>query len=224
MSAKLNRFEKQIKLFFENPKISKSAQFYGSIQSATNDKYSDIDIEMAPVSPKKFYFNFLKYLKKIGDYCVVFPVVVNKNPQVFTIVWKNHPLYKKLDIRINSKASTRLIKESCPFDEKLRQFYNLFIGAIRYVKYRKGNDLPLSLKFYRSTHNYLVQVDPKFPLLHKYFFPKNESYMDLFFVEILQKYLKISISNKLIGKMSPHTKFAEKVIKFTQNELFRKRN
>lgn len=213
-------FDQLVKSFFDNPEVSVSTKYYGSVEAKTNDKYSDIDIEVTPTNTKAFYLNFLKHLKSINSYYVVFPVIVNENPQVFTIVWKNQSLYKKLDLRINAKLDLELVKNSYNFDGKLRPFYDLYIGAIRFIKYRKRKELIASMKFYRSAHEYLLRVDPKPKLLHKYFFLNDEHHVDIYFVEILKKYLKISISSKLIEKKSIYNEFARDVIKFAQNELF----
>lgn len=211
--------EELVKKYFSNPVISTFTKYYGSIEAKTNDRYSDIDIEVTPTNTKAFYLNFLEHLELINSYYVVFPVVINENPQVFTIVWKNQSLYKKLDLRINAEPDLELVKNSYDFDEKLRPFYDLYIGALRFIKYRKRKELIASMKFYRSAHEYLMRIDPKPKLLHKYFFLKDEQHIDIYFIEILKKYLKISISSKLIEKSSTHNEFARDVIKFAQNEL-----
>lgn len=212
-------FDELIKGYFDNPELSVNTKYYGSIETKTNDKYSDIDIEVTPTNTKAFYLNFLKHLDSLNSYYVVFPVVVNENPQVFTIVWKNQSLYKKLDLRINAVLDLELVKNSYDFNENLRPFYDLYIGALRFIKYRKRKELIASMKFYRSAHEYLMRIDPKPKLLHKYFFLKDKQYIDAYFIEILKKYLKISISSKLIKKRSIHNEFARDVIKFAQNEL-----
>ncbi len=212
-------FDKQVKNYFDDPELSVDTKYYGSIETKTNDKYSDVDVEVTPTNTKEFYLNFLKHLESINSYYVIFPVVINENPQVFTIVWKNQSLYKKLDLRINAEPDLELVKNSYDFDEKLRPFYNLYIGALRFIKYRKRKELIASMKFYRSAHEYLIRIDPKPKLLHKYFFLKDKQYIDIYFIAILKKYLKISISSKLIEKNSIHDEFARDVIKFAQNEL-----
>lgn len=217
-------FDNKVKLFFDDTSISRKTNFYGSIESKTNDKYSDIDIEVTPKNINEFYKNFKKNLKLINNYYVIFPVVVNDNPQVFTIVWKGQSLYKKLDLRVNAKLDTNLVKKSYDFDENLRPFYDLYIGALRFIKYRKRKDLIASMKFYRSAHEYLMRVSSKPKTLHKYFFLENNSMIDIYFIEILKKYLKVSLSSKLIVKNSIHNKFALDVIKFAQNELIRTRS
>ncbi len=212
-------FDKLVKNYFDNSEISVNTKYYGSIETKTNDKYSDIDIEVTPTNTKAFYLNFLKHLESINSYYVVFPVVVNENPQVFTIVWKKKSLYKKLDLRINAVLDLELVKNSYDFNENLRPFYDLYIGALRFIKYRKRKELIASMKFYRSAHEYLMRIYPKHKLLHKYFFLKDKQYINTYFIEILKKYLKISISSKLIEKGSIHNEFARDVIKFAQNEL-----
>lgn len=212
-------FDKIVKSYFDNTEISVDTKYYGSIQTKTNDKYSDIDIEITPTNTKAFYLNFLRHIESINDYYMIFPVIVNEKPQVFTIVWKNQSLYKKLDLRINAELDLELVKNSYDFDEKLRLFYDLYIGALRFIKYRKRKELIASMKFYRSAHEYLMRIDPKPKLLHKYFFLKDKQHIDTYFIEILKKYLKISISSKLIEKGSIHNEFARDVIKFAQNEL-----
>lgn len=212
-------FDNKVKSFFDDPKISLTTRYYGSIKTKTNDKYSDIDIEITPKNKIKFYKNFINLLKSINDYYIVFPVITNENFQVFTIVWKGQSLYKKLDLRINAKVDSNLIKKSCNFDENLRSFYDLFIGALRFIKYRKRKKLIASMKFYRSAHEYLMRVDPDPKKLYKYFFLKSDANVDIFFIEILNNYRTTSISSKLITENSIHNEFAKNVIKFAQNEL-----
>jgi len=203
-----------VKKHFDNPKISRSCKYYGSIKTRTNDKYSDIDLEITPSNSKYLYSNFKKIIKNIADYFIIFPVLIDQNLQTFTIVWKGKPLYKKLDLRINAKINPNLAKKACGFDENLKPFYNLFIGAVRFVKYRKRKELISSMKFYKSAHEYLVKIYPESKLLHKYFFLKDDKQVDEYFIEML----------KIYQKTLPDNEFAVNVIKFTENELLEKRN
>lgn len=212
-------FNNKVKSFFDDPKISTNTKYYGSIETNTNDKYSDIDIEINPRNRTNFYKDFINILKSISDYYVIFPVVINENPQVFTIVWKGQSLYKKLDLRINTKVDLDLIKKSYDFDENLRPFYDLYIGTLRFIKYRKRKELIDSIKFYRSAYEYLMRIYSNPKKLHKYFFLKNDLLIDQYFIRILEKYLKITVFNKMIDKKSIHNEFAKDVIKFAQNEL-----
>lgn len=203
-------FENKIRKTFLKLDEVKSADFYGSIHAGKNDAYSDIDIVLEIDNHVHFYENFPNNLKKIDDYFVIFPVVTEKSPQVFTIVWKNISLYKKLDIRIYSRATKEFIGTAINFDEDKRQFYDQFIGALRFAKYIRRGDYNSAKKFYESLSKIVVNpiIKPRHDL---YKTQRSVGKLTNLYIEMLESYIKI------YSKIDH--KFATCVIEFLRNEF-----
>jgi hypothetical protein len=205
------KFADKIYNIFSKCKYVNKLNFYGSIEKGTDDKYSDVDLEIWIKDYKSFYKIFESLLKDIDDFYIIFEALIEDNLQVFTVIWKNHSLYKKLDLRVNTPADKKYIKSLNFFNENSRIFYDIYIGLIRYVKYRMRND-PKAEKFYLSSLGYFKKVcHEKNHLNFPGYFSKDERVM----------YMHNVIYKKL-GLLNPE--FAKNVLKFARNELKRTGN
>lgn len=217
-----NNLNKRISEQLKNNKYIKSVSFYGSIENKNEDEFSDIDITINIKKPDKFYKDFKKIISSIGDYYVIFPMLIERKLQVFSIIFKRYPLYKKLDLRVNVSTSVKDLGNIIEHKVSSFDFYNQFIGAIRFVKYRRRRELTPSMKFYRSFHESLVKIADNSKLVQKYYFIKNYKNIDSNYIDMLKIYIKYMVKLKVFTLNSLESQFGKDVIKFAQNELFRK--
>jgi predicted nucleotidyltransferase len=215
--------EKSKKAFLASPGVTK-VNMYGSIESHKADNYSDLDLEVTSNRPEATVNGLISTLEKIGQPYVIMPISITKTERVFTIVWKKHSFYKKMDLRLLFSSPFPLTRGLTSYDESLRKFHSFFVGAIRYTKYRKRKMHWSSYKFYKASIEMWVELQTRELNLNsfikldesnlsrftKWLYPKGYNDMDKYMIDIAKFFLK-SITSDI--------EFGQSVIKFMRVEL-----
>jgi len=178
-------------------------------------------------------------MRAIDEPLVLFPLFSQAEQAAFTILFRSYPLYQKLDLGIqlptiaipfagatsvyrrkDSSNLASMAQHPCPemdwmmtLSPRVRVFYDRFLGATRYTKYRKRGQPLTAYKFYRSLlSSFLgdaycqltekVTSERELGLLEyqaldrtanaavvKYLYPGDESHMNALIVEMLSQML-----------------------------------
>jgi predicted nucleotidyltransferase len=141
---------------------------FGSINSTKFDKYSDIDLTIVTSDIHKTSTNLLNTLNNIDDVLAIFTLTETETSAAYTVFFKNFSLFQKLDIGItidgnhifeNSKLEyenrNALVQNPSSLSKQKEsnidhEILDIFIGALRYIKYIKRDEVWLAYKFYKS--------------------------------------------------------------------------
>jgi predicted nucleotidyltransferase len=164
----LNKKKDIVKVFAELPEVSEIHSF-GSINTDNFDQYSDIDLTVVTKDIQLTTEQMLNTLSRIGQVLSVFVIEKSSTSVAYTIFFKELSPFQKLDLGFvsdskdikfeNSKLEYRSDRvpdlkntkpvsiEESDVDHKV---LDIFIGALRYLKYVKRNEMWPAYKFYRS--------------------------------------------------------------------------
>ncbi|MBO0794908.1 MAG: nucleotidyltransferase domain-containing protein [Ktedonobacteraceae bacterium] len=218
-----------IQAFAADPHVYEMFLF-GSYEKKTHDRYSDVDLQVVSQNFDATMSQFRRCLSDIGQVLVAFPLVAQVGYAAYMVLFENYPFYTKLDINVSDvERCTPFSTKACVyrrdvipshevstyqpvlFEEPLNTLYGYYLGAIRYMKYRKRGKHFSAYKFYRAQLDYLLSrwyrevshehsierlgileyqlldMREESAVLKRYLYPGNEQTMDMFYIEMLQK-------------------------------------
>ena len=221
-------FHRAVQTFASDPYVSEMFLF-GSYAKKTHDRYSDVDLHVVTQNFDATMSQIWYSLSSIGPVLVAFPLAAELGHAAYMVLFENYPLYTKLDINISDPlksapfaGKTRVYqRDELPahaastflpalFEEPLNTLYGYYLGAIRYMKYRKREKHFSAYKFYRAQLDHILlrwyrNVSREFSVerlgileyqlldtweenteLKRYLYPGNEKTMDKFYIELLQ--------------------------------------
>jgi predicted nucleotidyltransferase len=212
---------------------------FGSYSQGSSDRYSDLDLQVVTDAYALSLHDLVATVRTIDEPLVLFPLFSQPEQAAFTILFRSYPLYQKLDLGIQQRTipvpfadATSVYRRERSTDQipvtqnpcsemdwmttlspRVRVFYDRFLGATRYTKYRKRGQPLTAYKFYRSLlSSFLgdaycqltekVTSESELGLLEyqaldrtanaavvKYLYPGDESHMNALIVEILSHML-----------------------------------
>ena len=242
-------FNQAVQIFASDPHVSKMFLF-GSYEKKTHDRYSDVDLHVVSQNFDATMSQFWNSLSAVGQVLVAFPLTAELGHAAYMVLFENYPLYTKLDINISDPLkSAPFAGKTCVyqrdelpvnanstflpalFEEPLNTLYGCYLGAIRYMKYRKREKHFSAYKFYRAQLDHVLlgwyrDASREFSVerlgvveyqfldtweesteLKRYLYPDNEKTMDKFYIELLQK-----MTNELKSSFSENNKNTFKTI------------
>ncbi|GCE23476.1 nucleotidyltransferase domain-containing protein [Dictyobacter kobayashii] len=151
---------------------------FGSFCHGNYDQYSDVDLHVVSADVQQTIEELQQILVPVGDILLQYPLRIESGEAAYTLLFKNYPLYQKLDVTILSPVATvpfdgyhSVYQTSLPLlynptdflaprlEEPARTLYNYYLGALRYAKYRQRGKHFSAYKFYRSqVDRYLLQI------------------------------------------------------------------
>jgi hypothetical protein len=172
---------------------------------------------------------FWHSLSAIGQVLVAFPLAAEVGHAAYMVLFENYSLYTKLHINISDPLkSIPFAEKTCVyhrntfppntestflpalFEEPLNTLYGYYLGAIRYMKYRKRKKHFSAYKFYRAQLDHfllrwyqdishersasrlgileyqMLDTCKESTPLKRYLYPENEQAMDRLYLELLQ--------------------------------------
>src|SRR5690242_16049113 len=148
-------FHRAVQTFARDPYVSEMFLF-GSYEKKTYDSYSDVDLHVVSQNFDATMSQLWHSFSAIGQVRVAFPLVAEVGHAAYMVLFENYPFYTKLDINISDiSKSAPFIEKTCVyqkdilppnaastflpslFEEPLNTLYGCYLGAIRYMKYRK---------------------------------------------------------------------------------------
>jgi predicted nucleotidyltransferase len=249
-------FNRAVQAFARDPYVSKIFLF-GSYEKKTYDRYSDVDLHVVSQNFDATMSQFWPALSDIGQMLVAFPIAAEPGHAAYMVLFENYPLYTKLDINISDNLkSAPFAGKTCVyqkdvlaantastflpalFEEPLNTLYGHYLGAIRYMKYRKREKHFSAYKFYRAQLDHillnwyreisqessvkrlgileyqLLDTRAESTKLQRYLYPDNEKTMDKFYIELLQ-----NMTDELKSSFSEnHEKVFTTIINFLVQE------
>ena len=217
-----------VQTFARDPHVYEMFLF-GSYEKKMHDRYSDVDVHVVSQNFDATMSLLWHSLSDIGQVLVAYPLAAHVGYAAYMVLFENYPLYTKLDINISdTKNSVPFAEKTCVyrrdvippnaastflpalFEEPLKTLYGCYLGAIRYMKYRKREKHFSAYKFYRAqldqhllrwyrevSHERFVErlgileyqvldTREESTALKRYLYPENEQTMDMFYLELLQ--------------------------------------
>ena len=212
---------------------------FGSYPQGCHDRYSDIDLQVMTDHYALSLRDLVATVQDIGEPLVIFPLFSQAEQAAFTILFRTYPLYQKLDLGVQqatipmpfagatsvyrrelSADRIAMAQKPCSemdgmttFSPRVRLFYDRFLGATRYTKYRKRHQPLTAYKFYRSLlSSFLIDAysqltekaisESELGLLEyqaldraadaavvKYLYPGDDRHMNVLVVEMLSQML-----------------------------------
>jgi predicted nucleotidyltransferase len=202
---------------------------FGSYEKKMHDRYSDVDFHVVSQNFDATMSQLWHTLSGIGPVLVAFPLAAHVGYVAYMVLFEKYPLYTKLDINISDTKNNGPIASKTGvyqravippnaastflpalFEEPLNTLYGCYLGAIRYMKYRKREKHFSAYKFSRAQldHHLLrwyrevshersierlgileyqvLDTREESTALKRYWYPENEHTMDMFYLELLQ--------------------------------------
>lgn len=221
-------FSQAVQTFALDPYVSEMFLF-GSYEKKTHDRYSDVDLHVVSQNFDATMSKFWRALSDIGQVLVAFPLAAHVGHAAYMVLFENYPLYTKLDINISdTRQCVSFAEKICVyrrdvipasiastflpalFEEPLNTLYGYYLGAIRYMKYRKREKHFSAYKFYRAQLDHFLlkryreisnarcverlgileyqalDTCEESTALKRYLYPENEHTMDKLYLELLQ--------------------------------------
>jgi predicted nucleotidyltransferase len=222
-------FHRAVQTFVKDPYVSEMFLF-GSYEKKTYDSYSDVDLHVVSQNFDATMNILWHSFSAIGQVLVAFPLVAEVGHAAYMVLFEHYPLYTKLDINISDTSkSVPFAEKTCVyrkdiqppsaastflpplFEEPLNTLYGFYLGAIRYMKYRKREKHFSAYKFYRAQLDHfllgwyqavssersisrlgilqyqLLDTREESSTWKRYLYPENEQAMDRLYLELLQK-------------------------------------
>ncbi len=142
---------------------------FGSYARGTYDQYSDVDLHVVTGDFAKTLARLSLIFENIGGVLLQFPIRASEGEVAYTVLFKNYPLYNKLDISILHPRARIPFSDSKSvywrdvepgdhhsdfvpptFAHARHTIYNYLLGALRYTKYRKRGMHFSAYKFYKA--------------------------------------------------------------------------
>ncbi len=157
-----------LQAFTQRPEVQK-IYLFGSLEHGKHDDYSDVDLHIVSGDFNTTMQDLSSIIHMIGKPFVWYPFHPQPGNIAYAILFKDYPLYNRLDITILDTVTPPVVAQgTCIYrnpgecacrpstyqpeqmDDKLRLLYGYAIGALRYAKYRKRGKSFAAYKFYRA--------------------------------------------------------------------------
>lgn len=209
---------------------------FGSFCHGGYDQYSDIDLHIVSSDVQQTIEQLQQILTPVGNILLQYPLRIEPGEAAYTLLFTNYPLYQKLDITILSPSAKMpfdgyrsVYQTTSPIsarptnflypglEEPVRTLYDYYLGALRYVKYRKRGKHFSAYKFYRAQVDHFLQhiyqqvtgdaksklgileyqaldKEPDMNSWSKYLYPASAENMNILYAELLQYMLDNALS------------------------------
>jgi predicted nucleotidyltransferase len=249
-------FHQAVHIFAQDPYVS-DIFLFGSYEKKTYDSYSDVDLHVVSQNFDATMKQLWHTLSAIGQVLVAFPLAAEVGHAAYMVIFENYPLYTKLDINISDTLKiVPFAEKTCVyhsnmlppnaastfrpalFEEPLNTLYGYYLGAIRYMKYRKREKHFSAYKFYRAQLDHfllrwyqdishersvsrlgileyqMLDTREESTALKRYLYPENEQTMDRLYLELLQ-----TMTDELKPQFDEqHNKTSKVILHFLRHE------